>query len=158
MDSYDIKIIGDKNVGKPTFVRRIATGEFGGSSEIKKIEFNTNFGYITFNISDDENADAIIGICDVSREETTGILMEFTEHSQKPSVACIHKIDKRMHKISKDKKTELEQKWGKCYETSAKTNTNYEMPFLYIARKLTKKEDLTFIPHPAFVPPVVSCL
>jgi GTP-binding nuclear protein Ran len=42
------------------------------------------------------------------------------------------------------------------YEISAKSNYNYEKPFLYLARKLTGDPHLTFVEEVALPPPEVQ--
>ena len=42
------------------------------------------------------------------------------------------------------------------YEISAKSNINYERPFLYLAKKLTGKEDLCFKDDVALAPPEIE--
>jgi len=42
------------------------------------------------------------------------------------------------------------------YEISAKSNYNFEKPFLYLARKLAGNVDLRFVESPALAPPEVQ--
>ena len=41
------------------------------------------------------------------------------------------------------------------YDISAKSNYNFEKPFLYIVRKLTDNPDANFVEAPALAPPEV---
>lgn len=75
-----------------------------------------------------------------------------------PSVACGNKndIDSNQHKLSQLDKMKLKEKRGMYYDISAKSNHNFEKPFLYLARKLTDHKDLVFVPQAPRVAPVVS--
>jgi GTP-binding nuclear protein Ran len=44
------------------------------------------------------------------------------------------------------------------YEISAKSNYNFEKPFLYLARKLTMDPTLEFVEAPAMPPPVLTIM
>lgn len=77
-----------------------------------------------------------------------------------PSVVCGNKYDIHYsrHKVSELKKISLAEKWGIYYNISAKTNYDFEKPFLYLARKLSCHNDLVFMPHSPRLPPEVSPL
>ena len=45
--------------------------------------------------------------------------------------------------------------WLQYYDISAKSNYNFEKPFLAIARRLCGKEDLEFTEMPALQPPEI---
>jgi GTP-binding nuclear protein Ran len=69
-----------------------------------------------------------------------------------PIVLCGNKVDVKERKV-KAKQVDFHRK--KCiqyYEISAKSNYNYEKPFLWLARKLAGHEDLVFIAMPALAP------
>lgn len=42
------------------------------------------------------------------------------------------------------------------YDISAKSNYNFEKPFLWLARKLTGESNLEFVEMPALAPPEIS--
>jgi len=48
-----------------------------------------------------------------------------------------------------------ERKNLQYYEISAKSNYNYEKPFLWLARKLLKQDDLVLVEAPALKPPEI---
>merc|ERR1712014_236972 len=58
-----------------------------------------------------------------------------------PVVLCGNKVDE------KDRKVNLQY-----YDISAKTNYNYDKPFLYLARKVTNQSNLSFVEAPALFP------
>lgn len=69
-----------------------------------------------------------------------------------PIVLCGNKVDVKERKV-KPKQIDFHRK--KClqyYDISAKSNYNYEKPFLWLARKLAGHEDLVFAAMPALVP------
>lgn len=69
-----------------------------------------------------------------------------------PIVLCGNKVDIKERKI-KPKSIDFHRK--KClqyYDISAKSNYNYEKPFLWLARKLAGHDDLAFVAMPALYP------
>lgn len=46
--------------------------------------------------------------------------------------------------------------WLQYYDISAKSNYNFEKPFLWLARKLIGDPNLEFVAMPALVPPEVQ--
>ena len=60
-----------------------------------------------------------------------------------PSVVCGNKND-CINKVSVDDKIKLNEKWSKYFEISSKNNYNMYEPLIYLARILTKHEDLEF--------------
>lgn len=46
--------------------------------------------------------------------------------------------------------------WFQYYDISAKSNYNFEKPFLYLARKLIGDPNLEFVAMPALAPPEVQ--
>ena len=178
---YKLVIVGDGGVGKTTLVQRHLTGEFKKyyiptlGVDVKPLVFNTNYGLITFDIWDTSGqdkfsglgvdayavaADAIMGICDITSETSANNLdwlYNKMNEQELPSVVCGNKYDIHCntHKLSQSDKTSIKEKWGMYYDISAKTNYNFEKPFLYLARKLSGYNNLVFIQHPPLAPPSV---
>lgn len=50
----------------------------------------------------------------------------------------------------------LSLSWLQYYDISAKSNYNFEKPFLWLARKLTGDPNLEFVEMPALEPPEVQ--
>jgi GTP-binding nuclear protein Ran len=178
---YKLVIVGDGGVGKTTLVHRFLTGEFNKKYvptlgvDNCNLQFNTNYGYITFHIWDTAGqekfsglsdgyaigADAVMGICDVTSKISAENLDWWYNKMNKgnvPSVACGNKFDIHYskHKVSELKKIDIMNKWGMYYNISAKSNHDFEKPFLYLARILTGNNDLVFIQHLPLEPPTVS--
>jgi GTP-binding nuclear protein Ran len=73
-----------------------------------------------------------------------------------PIVLCGNKVEVKERKV-KTKQINFHRKKNiQYYEISAKTNYNFEKPFLYLARKLTNEAQLAFVEAPALAPPEVA--
>ena len=72
-----------------------------------------------------------------------------------PIVLCGNKIDCKDRKV-KPKDIQFHRKKNlQYYDISAKSNYNFEKPFLYIVRKLTDNPNASFVEAPALAPPEV---
>lgn len=69
-----------------------------------------------------------------------------------PIVLCGNKVDIRDRKVKAKAITFHRKKSLQYYELSAKSNYNFEKPFLWIARKLIGNQALTFVEAPALKP------
>jgi GTP-binding nuclear protein Ran len=72
-----------------------------------------------------------------------------------PIVLCGNKVDIKDRKVKAKAVTFHRKKNLQYFEISAKSNYNFEKPFLWIARKLTNPT-LTFVESPALKPPEVQ--
>jgi GTP-binding nuclear protein Ran len=73
-----------------------------------------------------------------------------------PIVLCGNKIDCKDRKV-KPKDIQFHRKKNlQYYDISAKSNYNFEKPFLYILRKLTGDPNCAFVEAPALAPPEVQ--
>lgn len=73
-----------------------------------------------------------------------------------PIVLCGNKVEVKERKV-KTKQINFHRKKNiQYYEISAKTNYNFEKPFLYLARKLTNEAGLVFAEMPALQPAEVQ--
>lgn len=73
-----------------------------------------------------------------------------------PIVLCGNKVDIKDRKVKAKAITFHRKKSLQYYELSAKSNYNFEKPFLWIARKLIGNTTLTFVESPALVPPEIK--
>ncbi|KAL0415314.1 UNVERIFIED_CONTAM: GTP-binding nuclear protein Ran2 [Sesamum latifolium] len=73
-----------------------------------------------------------------------------------PIVLCGNKIDVKNRQVKAKQITFHRKKNLQYYEISAKSNYNFEKPFLYLARKLAGAPDLYFVESPALAPPEVQ--
>jgi GTP-binding nuclear protein Ran len=163
--TYKIAIVGDKKVGKTSFVKRHKTGEFeqkysaSDELEVTELTFFTNRGPISFQLftvppsnyfSDGFllGADAAILMFDLSNRESYLNIPNYHKSIKRvcneiPVVMCGNKRDE---KIIKDKLIVYHLKKNLKYcEISTKTNYNFESPFLEIAKLLANDADLSFV-------------
>ena len=73
-----------------------------------------------------------------------------------PIVLCGNKVDVRNRQVRAKTITFHRKKNLQYYELSAKSNYNFEKPFLYLARKLAGDPTLQFVESPALAPPEVT--
>jgi GTP-binding nuclear protein Ran len=73
-----------------------------------------------------------------------------------PIVLVGNKVDIKDRKVKARQVTFHRKKNLPYYDISAKSNYNYEKPFLWLARKLVGREDLVFVEAPAMQPPEVT--
>lgn len=72
-----------------------------------------------------------------------------------PIVLCGNKVDVKDRKVKAKAIVFHRKKNLQYYDISAKSNYNFEKPFLYLARKLTGDQALEFVAMPALAPPEV---
>lgn len=70
-----------------------------------------------------------------------------------PIVLVGNKVDMKERKVRAKNITFHRKKNMAYFDVSAKSNFNFEKPFLYLARKLTKDPSLRFDDAPALAPP-----
>jgi len=73
-----------------------------------------------------------------------------------PIVLCGNKVDIKDRKVKAKTITFHRKKSLQYYELSAKSNYNFEKPFLWIARKLIGNPQLVFVEAPALKPAEVQ--
>lgn len=72
-----------------------------------------------------------------------------------PIVLCGNKVDVKNRQVKAKQVTFHRKKNIQYYEISAKSNYNYEKPFLYLLRKLAGDPNLNFAEQAALLPPEV---
>jgi len=75
---------------------------------------------------------------------------------QIPIVLVGNKVDIKDRKVKAKAITFHRKKNLQYYDISAKSNYNFEKPFLYLARKLIGDPNLEFVAMPALLPPEVK--
>jgi GTP-binding nuclear protein Ran len=70
-----------------------------------------------------------------------------------PIVLCGNKVDVKERKVKAKTITFHRKKNLQYYDISAKSNYNFEKPFLWLARKLVGNNALEFVAAPALAPP-----
>lgn len=73
-----------------------------------------------------------------------------------PIVLCGNKVDVKDRKVKAKTITFHRKKNLQYYDISAKSNYNFEKPFLWLARKLVGDANLEFVEMPALEPPEVE--
>jgi len=170
-------LVGDGGVGKTTFVKRHLTGEFEKKYiatlgvEVHPLKFFTNRGPIIFNIWDTAGQEKFGGLRDgyyiqgqaaiVMFDVTSRITYKNVPNWHRdlirvceniPIVLVGNKVDIKDRKVKAKQITFHRKKNLQYYDVSAKSNYNFEKPFLWLGRKLTGDPTLIFVESPALAP------
>ncbi|KAJ1961286.1 GTP-binding nuclear protein gsp1/Ran [Dispira parvispora] len=179
--TYKLILVGDGGTGKTTFVKRHLYGEFEAryistiGVEIRSLTFHTNQGPLCFNVYDTAGQEKWGGLRDnYYQGSDCGIIMfDVTSRityknvpnwyrdvaricPQIPLVLCGNKVDIKERKVKPASITFHRKKEIPYYDISAKSNFNYEKPFLWLAKKMLQHSNLQFVASPALVPPEVT--
>jgi len=159
-----VNIVGDEGVGKTTYVHRHMTGDFLGEhtdsveKETRTISFCVESKAFT-GIVDVEcvctrapipESDATIVMFDVKNPETYVSAKEnvrMLQENGKFVVMCGNKVDRMYREVGPNRIGRFiwsQKTPPRYYDLSAKTNYNFEKPFLYILQKVYG-EDLHFV-------------
>lgn len=161
-------MIGSRGVGKSNILKRLLSGDFESKyvvtlvSEEKKININTNYGMIKFNILECVNSSELndiktnfngcIGVIEKGNETSVNYLKQELNNNlfeNMPVVTIVNKIELKTNKVH----LEL---FPDAILVSAINNYNLDEPFLIIAKKLSGLNDLIIVENPPIYPPVVS--
>ncbi|CAE6241355.1 unnamed protein product [Arabidopsis arenosa] len=178
--SFKLVIVGDGGTGKTTFVKRHLTGEFEKKYEptigveVHPLDFFTNCGKIRFYCWDTAGQEKFGGLRDgyYIHGQCAIIMFDVTARltyknvptwhrdlcrvcENIPIVLCGNKVDVKNRQVKAKQVTFHRKKNLQYYEISAKSNYNFEKPFLYLARKLAGDQNLHFVESPALAPPEV---
>jgi len=179
--SFKLVLVGDGGVGKTTFVKRHQTGEFEKKYiatlgvEVHPLVFHTNRGPIRFNVWDTAGQEKFGGLRDgyYIQGQCAVILFDVTSRityknvpnwhrdlvrvcQNIPIVLCGNKVDVKDRKVTPKAIVFHRKKNLQYYDISARSNYNFEKPFLWLARKLTGDATLEFVAMPALAPPEVQ--
>ncbi|XP_064392847.1 GTP-binding nuclear protein Ran-like [Halichondria panicea] len=178
--TFKLVLVGDGGTGKTTFVKRHRTGEFEKKYvatvgvEVHPLVFYTNKGPIQFNVWDTAGQEKFGGLRDgyYIQGQCAIIMFDVTSRvtyknvpnwhrdlvrvcDSIPIVLCGNKVDVKDRKV-KAKAIDFHRKKNlQYYDTSAKSNYNFEKPFLWLARKLVGDDNLELVESPALEPPEV---
>jgi len=169
--SFTIILAGDCGVGKTCFLERHRNGLFrkqyqpAFGTEEHSLVFSTNYGLVQFKILDVagqekysdsigsrfEEADGAIVMFDVTSRLTYKNLDGWNKtidakvgHHSIPKVICGNKTDMKDRKVKIRYITWPKRQGHQYYDISVKNLFNIHRPFLYLARELTKRDDLIF--------------
>jgi len=179
--TFKLVLVGDGGTGKTTFVKRHLTGEFEKKYiatlgvEVHPITFHTNFGQICFNTWDTAGQEKFGGLRDgyyiqgqcgiIMFDVTSRITYKNVPNWHRdlvrvceniPIVLCGNKVDVKDRKVKAKTITFHRKKNLQYFDISAKSNYNFEKPFLWLARKLAGNQSLEFVASPALAPPEVQ--
>ncbi len=143
--------------------------------EVHPLVFSTNFGPICFNTWDTAGQEKFGGLRDgyyiqgqcaiIMFDVTSRITYKNVPNWHRdlvrvceniPIVLCGNKVDIKERKVKAKAITFHRKKNLQYYDISAKSNYNFEKPFLWLARKLTGTPNLDFVAQPALAPPEVK--
>jgi len=143
--------------------------------EVHPLDFFTNCGKIRFNCWDTAGQEKFGGLRDgyYINGQCAIIMFDVTARltyknvptwhrdlcrvcENIPIVLCGNKVDVKNRQVKAKQVTFHRKKNLQYYEISAKSNYNFEKPFLYLARKLSGDPNLHFVESPALAPPEVQ--
>merc|ERR1712000_462206 len=136
--TFKLVLVGDGGTGKTTFVKRHLTGEFEKKYlatlgvEVHPLGFTTNKNVPNWHRD-------LVRVCE-----------------NIPIVLCGNKVDVKERKVKAKTITFHRKKNLQYYDISAKSNYNFEKPFLWLARKLVGNPQLEFVAAPALAPPTAQ--
>ncbi|KAG7133303.1 GTP-binding nuclear protein GSP1/Ran like [Verticillium longisporum] len=179
--TFKLVLVGDGGTGKTTFVKRHLTGEFEKKYmatlgvEVHPLGFSTNFGNIQFDVWDTAGQEKFGGLRDgyyingqcgiIMFDVTSRITYKNVPNWHRdlvrvceniPIVLCGNKVDVKERKVKAKTITFHRKKNLQYYDISAKSNYNFEKPFLWLARKLVGNPALDFVAAPALAPPTAQ--
>ncbi|GMM51330.1 Ran GTPase [Starmerella bacillaris] len=179
--TFKLVLVGDGGTGKTTFVKRHVTGEFEKryhatqGVEVYPLGFSTNYGEIKFEVWDTAGQEKFGGLRDgyyingqcgiIMFDVTSRITYKNVPNWHRdlvrvceniPVVLCGNKVDVKERKVKAKNITFHRKKNLQYYDISAKSNYNFEKPFLWLARKLAGNSSLEFVASVALAPPEVQ--
>merc|ERR1711881_58960 len=178
---FKLVLVGDGGTGKTTFVKRHLTGEFEKryiatlGVEVHPLQFYTNYVVIAFNCWDTAGQEKFGGLRDgyyiqgqcaiIMFDVTSRVTYKNVPNWHRdlirvceaiPIVLCGNKVDVKERKVKAKSIVFHRKKNLQYYDISAKSNYNFEKPFLWLARKLIGDPNLEFVEMPALKPPEVQ--
>merc|ERR1740117_2109451 len=174
---FKLVLVGDGGTGKTTFVKRHLTGEFEKKYiatlgvEVHPMAFFTNHGQIKFNVWDTAGQEKLGGLRDgyyigghcgvimfdvCSRITYQNVpkwykdLVRVCENI--PIVLVGNKVDVKDRKVKAKQIVFHRKKNLQYYDISAKSNYQFEKPFVWLLRRLTNEAQLSLVEAPVLAP------
>ncbi len=174
---FKLVLIGDGGVGKTTFVKRHLTGEFEKryiatlGVEVHPMPFYTNHGQVIFNVWDTAGQEKLGGLRDgyyiggncgiimfdvCSRITYSNVPKWYKDLTRVceaiPIVLVGNKVDVRDRKVKAKQITFHRKKNLQYYDISAKSNYQFEKPFVWLLRRMVNDANLTLVETPLLAP------
>ena len=174
---FKLVLVGDGGTGKTTFVKRHMTGEFEKKYiatlgvEVHPMAFFTNHGQIKFNVWDTAGQEKLGGLrdgyyiggnCgiimfDVTSRITYSTVPKWYKDLTRvceniPIVLVGNKVDVKDRKVKAKQITFHRKKNLQYYDISAKSNYQFEKPFVWLLRRLTNDPNLMLVEAPVLAP------
>lgn len=170
---FKLVLIGDGGVGKTTFVKRHLTGEYEKryiatvGVDVHPLTFFTSRGPVCFNVWDTAGQEKLSGLRDgyyiggqcgiIMFDVTSRItyknvpkwhrdLVRVCENV--PIVLVGNKVDVKDRKVKAKQITYHRRHNLQYFDVSAKSNYQFEKPFLWLARRLSGDPNLTLVEAP----------
>ncbi|KAM3145452.1 hypothetical protein pb186bvf_002496 [Paramecium bursaria] len=178
---FKLVIVGDGAVGKTTFVKRHLTGEFEKKYiatqgvEVSQVIFYTTHGAIRLVIWDTAGQEKLGGLregyyiganCAIIMFDVTSRISyknvpkwykDLTRICENiPIVLVGNKVDSKDRKVKARQITFHRKTNLQYYDVSAKSNYQYEKPFLWLLRRLANDQNLAFTQALVLLPPEIQ--
>lgn len=170
---FKLVLVGDGGVGKTTFVKRHLTGEFEKKYiatlgvEVHPMDFHTSKGRIIFNVWDTAGQEKFGGLRDgyyiggqcgiimfdvcsrITYQNVPKWYKDLTRVCEGiPIVLVGNKVDVKDRKVKAKQITFHRKKNLPYYDISAKSNYQFEKPFVKLLRSLTQDPNLGLVEQP----------
>ena len=181
-NTFKLCIIGDGGVGKSTWIKRFLTGEFEQQYiptlgvEVYPLRFTTNNGGVCFNAWDTAGQEKFKGLGSgyYTQADACVVMFSLTSHisfknvaswvnrfkqvrPNAPIVLVGNKVDIKDRQVTRQEiHSFIKQNNLQYYDLSAKSNFNFEKPFVYLAREIMNAPNLNFVEFPAIQPPTIN--
>merc|ERR1719432_94448 len=174
---FKLVLVGDGGVGKTTFVKRHLTGEFEKKYiatlgvEVHPMPFFTNKGQVNFNVWDTAGQEKLGGLrdgyyiggqCGIIMFDTCSRITyanvpkwykDLTRVCETiPIVLVGNKVDIKDRKVKAKQITFHRKKNLQYYDISAKSNYQFEKPFVWLLKKLSGNTGLQLVEQPTLAP------
>jgi GTP-binding nuclear protein Ran len=163
VSEFKLVLVGDGGVGKTTFVKRHLTGEFEKKYiatlgvEVHPMPFFTSKGKILFNVWDTAGQEKLGGLRDgyyigghcgiimfdvcsrITYQNVPKWYKDLVRVCENIPISLVgNKVDVKDRKVKAKQITFHRKKNLQYYDISAKSNYQFEKPFVWLLRKLTK--------------------